>query len=72
MQKITAVQFDGDLIIIQSGQQSYKWKISDISQKLSLASADSRNNFKISSSGYGIHWPIIDEDISLSGLLKMM
>ncbi|MBK6354899.1 MAG: DUF2442 domain-containing protein [Saprospiraceae bacterium] len=27
-------------------------------------------NFIISPSSYGIHWPIIDEDISIQGLQK--
>ncbi len=70
-QKITSVQFDGELIIIQSGQQTYKWKVADISKKLSQASESVRNDFKISPSGYGIHWSQIDEDISISGLLNM-
>lgn len=29
-----------------------------------------RNNWQISGSGYGIHWPDIDEDLSTEGLLR--
>ena len=28
-----------------------------------------RNNYQISGAGYGIHWPELDEDISVEGLL---
>lgn len=28
-----------------------------------------RGNFQISSAGYGIHWPDLDEDIGVEGLL---
>ncbi|MGQ9630916.1 MAG: DUF2442 domain-containing protein [bacterium] len=28
-----------------------------------------RANFKISGAGYGIHWPDLDEDIGVAGLL---
>jgi len=28
-----------------------------------------RSNFQISSAGYGIHWPDLDEDIGVEGLL---
>ena len=28
-----------------------------------------RANFQISSAGYGIHWPDLDEDISVEGLI---
>jgi hypothetical protein len=33
------------------------------------ASEIERTTFEISPSGYGIHWPLIDEDISIDGLL---
>ena len=41
-----------------------------VSPKLKFASADERNFYKISPSGYGIHWPLIDEDLSINALLK--
>ena len=28
-----------------------------------------RNNFQISGAGYGIHWPDLDEDLGVEGLL---
>ena len=28
-----------------------------------------RNNFEISGAGYGVHWPDLDEDIGVEGLL---
>lgn len=33
------------------------------------ASADQRNQYEISGGGVSIHWPEIDEDISVAGLL---
>jgi hypothetical protein len=41
-----------------------------ISNKLRLANELQRNFYKISPSGYGIHWPLIDEDLSVDALLK--
>lgn len=70
IQKISSVKLEGEELIIFSGQQRYKWNISEISKKLSQASESEKNNFQISPSGYGIHWPQIDEDLSLSGLLN--
>ncbi len=69
-QKISSVGFEGEFMIIQSEGQTYKWKITEISKRLSKASDSERNNFQISPSGYGIHWPLIDEDLSLNGLLS--
>jgi len=40
-----------------------------VSKRLSKASLRERKKFEISPSGYGIHWPIIDEDLSIDGLL---
>ncbi|MGA1874120.1 MAG: DUF2442 domain-containing protein [bacterium] len=40
-----------------------------MSPALKGASERERNTFEISPSGYGIHWPLIDEDISIDGLL---
>jgi hypothetical protein len=40
-----------------------------ISQKNWSSRADSvKNNYILSPSGYGIHWPDIDEDLSIDGL----
>jgi len=40
-----------------------------ISNKLANASKLEQERFEISPSGYGIHWPLIDEDLSIDGLL---
>ena len=72
IQKITSVHFEADFIFIQSGQEMYKFKIADVSSKLNKASAAERNDFQISPAGYGIHWPQIDEDLSLDGFLSKM
>lgn len=69
MPKIVAVQFEGEFMIIRSAQSLYKWKVAEISRKLYNATEAERNNFQISPSGYGIHWPQIDEDLSINGLL---
>jgi len=68
-QKISTVQFEGEYMIIHSETQTYKWRMKEISEKLSRASEAERNNFQISPSGYGIYWPLIDEDLSIHGLL---
>ena len=44
----------------------YNWNIRNISNKLLNALEADRNNFIISPSGYGIHWPTLDEDLSLN------
>ena len=38
--------------------------------RLHKATDEQRRNFEISAKGMGIHWPEIDEDISVNGLLR--
>jgi hypothetical protein len=38
--------------------------------RLHSASSEERKNWQVSGGGFGIHWPDIDEDLSVSGLLR--
>ena len=49
--------------------QEYTFPLKRISKRLSDATNQERQVFQISPSGYGIHWPLIDEDLSINGLL---
>ena len=37
--------------------------------RLAHGTPEERANFQISSAGYGIHWPDLDEDIGVEGIL---
>lgn len=39
------------------------------SQKLAGASTAERLSAELSPGGYGIHWPLLDEDLSVGGLI---
>lgn len=64
------IKFEKDQIVIFTDNKSIKISLQSISPKLLKASEVERNLFKISHSGYGIHWPLIDEDISIDAILK--
>ena len=38
--------------------------------RLFNATPEQRNKWKVCGAGYGIHWPDIDEDLSVEGLLR--
>ncbi len=40
------------------------------SERLARASMLKRNQALLSPSGYGIHWPLIDEDLAVGPLLR--
>jgi len=67
---IKQISFENDFIILIVDNQAVRLKLSDVSQKLANASITEREDFKISPSGYGIHWRLLDEDLSINGLLN--
>ena len=38
--------------------------------RLLAATQQQRSNWRVAGSGFGIHWPDIDEDLSTEGLLR--
>ncbi len=48
---------------------SIQKNLKDVSGLLEKAKEEEQQEFEVSPSGYGIHWPLIDEDISIDGLL---
>jgi hypothetical protein len=57
--EITAFLADGRRISIPL---AWSWRLSDATPK-------QRQNYEIIGTGQGIHWPDIDEDISIEGML---
>lgn len=68
---IESLTFDQSFVFLQIDGKEIKILINKISKKLEGASEIQRNLFTISPSGYGIHWPLIDEDLSVDSLLKV-
>ncbi|MBS0182869.1 MAG: DUF2442 domain-containing protein [Nitrospira sp.] len=44
--------------------------LAELSDRLA-ASTREQQVFEVSPSGYGIHWPLLDEDLSIDGLLGL-
>ena len=65
-----AVAVKGDFLILQYQGEEYRFELSSISKQLANASQAVRENFKVSPSGYGIHWADADEDLSINALLN--
>ncbi len=67
---IQSVSFEQNLICLKIDGNLIKLPLENISKKLEAANEIQRNFFTVSPSGYGIHWPLIDEDLSIDCLLK--
>lgn len=58
----------GTLSLTIDGNRIQK-NLRELSDLLAKAKEEDLQEFDVSPSGYGIHWPLIDEDISIDGLL---
>ena len=66
--EITHLHFSGEYMILAIDKHEKRFRIREISPALEKASEAERNTYEISPSGYGIHWPLIDEDLSVDAL----
>ncbi len=58
----------GRLLLTVDGRR-LAFPLRALSRRLAAAKPAEAAVFEVSPSGYGIHWPLIDEDISIDGLL---
>jgi len=68
--RVDHLVFEGDVMTITVDGKALRFPLSQLSQRLLKATPEQRQHFEISSSGYGIHWPEVDEDLSVEGLLR--
>ena len=61
---------DSDYLSFAVDGVHYQFRLSEVSPRLAKASEQERSDFRITASGYGIHWDSIDEDLSIKGLLQ--
>ncbi len=72
MPKVHDIQkfsFEDGHLNLQVDGRMYMFDLADISPSLLHASAEERMKYEVSPSGYGIHWPFIDEDLSVDALV---
>lgn len=50
--------------------QLYRLTWADCSVKLAKATEQERHYIEVSPSGYGLYWPLLDEDLAISPLLQ--
>lgn len=64
------VKIQGSILIISQSDKQSKFDLKKISPKLAKATQEELSHFSVSPSNYGIHWTMIDEDISIPALLN--
>lgn len=69
---VEQVRISDDTLFLEVDGKPLQWRLSDLSPRLMHASAAEKASFEVSPSGYGIHWPLVDEDLSIDGLLGIV
>jgi hypothetical protein len=69
--KIEELTFDNNYMFLKVDGKTLMIALNKASKKLLEADDIQKGIYKISASGYGIHWPLIDEDLSVDNLIKL-
>ena len=69
---ISDLKFENGFLVITIDGEPKRFQLKEESPLLEKASEEERRNFEISPSGYGINWPLLDENISIDGLLGIV
>ena len=67
---VAKVRFEKHYLLLRADGRDYRIDLRQHSKKLALADERTKMNFEVSPSGYGIHWPELDEDLSIDGMIK--
>jgi hypothetical protein len=66
----TAIETTREWLGLLVGKRTVRIPWEKCSKRLASATEQERLNAELSPGGYGIHWPLIDEDLSVNGLLR--
>jgi hypothetical protein len=70
MHNVQSVEVDNIYLYLTVDGQSYRIRWVKCSPRLVQATPAQRKHLEVSPSGYGIHWPEIDEDLAITPLLQ--
>jgi hypothetical protein len=66
----TTIEPTPEALIVNLGNRSLRIPWERCSRRLAQASTAQRLVAELSPSGYGINWPLLDEDVSIAALLR--
>jgi hypothetical protein len=66
----TAIETGRDALTVVLGDRRLRIPWERCSKRLGSATDLERSTAELSPGGYGIHWPLLDEDLSVPGLVR--
>ena len=67
--RITDIRLEDEYLYLTIDGEQRAFPLAKLSSRLAKACEEEKSIFEVSPSGYGIHWPLLDEDIAIDGLL---
>lgn len=64
------VRFLNESLSLNVDGRTLEFLLAEISPLLANATRQQRETFDVSPGGYGLHWPLLNEDLSIDGLLS--
>ena len=68
--EVRGVTFSRGTMLLEVDGKTVKVSLAAVSPALARATKPQRESYRVSPAGYGIHWPLLDEDLSIDGLLQ--
>ena len=68
---VTSVVAEADHLVLTVGGGYYRIPWQSCSPRLAVAQPHERSVIEVAPSGYGLHWPLVDEDLALRPLLAV-
>ncbi len=65
-----AIEIGEDALVVVLSDRRVRIPWQNCSRRLARASQAERRHAELSPGGYGIRWPLLDEDLSVNGLLR--
>jgi len=62
----------GSILRLRVDGTDYEIDVAARSERIANATEQQRAHLIVSPSGYGIHWPEVDEDLSIDGLIGVV
>jgi hypothetical protein len=69
---VQSVKTDDSYLYLTVDGQAYRIQWIDCSPKLANATQLQRQHIEVSPSGYGLRWPLLDEDLAVTPLLQQV
>ncbi|MFA5263838.1 MAG: DUF2442 domain-containing protein [Opitutaceae bacterium] len=64
-----SISFSGSIMKLCADNKEYRVDLALVSDRLLKGTKVERITYRVSPSGYGIHWPLLDEDLTVDGLI---